>query len=194
MRKLLFAALCIIIAQSAAAQGRFSVKAGANLFTAKSSNNKQLDFSQAGLGVIAGLGYELSVTKIFAVQPELNYSIQSATENYNGSNLKVSYVQVPVTLRANIPNSRVVLYAGPQVNFLSTAKIDPKTGATVDAKESLNRTDFGFAFGVAHRPTKKGLLFDLRVFNGMGNVFKATYDGGPKTRPLLVSACVGLMF
>lgn len=194
MRKLMFAALCIVMAQAAAAQGRFSVKAGANLFTAKSSNNKLLDYAQAGLGVTAGLGYELPITKIFAVQPELNYSIQSATENYTGGKLKVSYFQVPVLFRAIIPNSKVVLYGGPQVNFLSSAKIDPKTGATTDAKELLNRTDFGVAFGVGHRPAKKGLMFDVRLYNGMGNVFKATYDGGAKTRPVLVSASVGLMF
>ena len=195
MRKLLTAVLILFICQYAAAQsGRFSVKAGANLFALKSDNDKTKNYSHARVGYTFGAGYSLKINKSFSIQPELNYSYQEAREEYHGTDLKVNYTQVPLLLRFHPNNGPVVFYAGPQVSFLGSAKTTSDTGPDVGISGQLNQTDFGIAWGLATSPNRKGIFFDLRIYNGLMDVYKAEYDDGLQTRPLLVSVCIGYLF
>jgi len=124
----------------------------------------------------------------------LNYSYQEAREEYHGSTLKVNYTQVPVLLRFHPNNGSVVFYAGPQVSFLGSAKTSSDSGPDVGISSQLNQTDVGIAWGIATSPNRKGIFFDLRIYNGLMDVYKAEYDNGIKTRPLLVSAYIGYLF
>jgi hypothetical protein len=195
MRKLLTAVLILFICQYAAAQSdRLSVRAGANLFVLKSENDKTKNYSHGRVGYTFGAGFELKINKSFSIQPELNYSYQEAREEYHGSTLKVNYTQVPVLLRFHPNNGPVVFYAGPQVSFLGSAKTSSDSGPDVGISGQLNQTDVGIGWGIATSPNRKGIFFDLRIYNGLMDVYKAEYDNGIKTRPLLVSAYIGYLF
>jgi len=195
MRKLLTAVLILFICQYAAAQtDRFSVKAGANLFVLRSENDKTKNYSHGRVGYTFGAGYDLKINKSFSIQPELNYSYQEAREDYHGSVLKVIYTQVPLLLRFHPNNGAVAFYAGPQVSFLGSAKTNSETGPDVGISSELNQTDFGIAWGIATNPNRKGIFFDIRIYNGLMDVYKAEYDDGIKSRPLLVSASIGYFF
>jgi hypothetical protein len=195
MRKLLTAVLILFICQFTAAQSdRFSVKAGANLFVLKSENDKTKNYSHGRVGYTFGVGYELKINKSFSIKPELNYSYQEAREEYHGSNLKVNYTQVPLLLHFHPNNGQVVFYAGPQVSFLGSAKTTSDNGPDVGISGQLNQTDVGIAWGIATSPNRKGIFFDIRIYNGLMNVYKAEYDNGIKTRPLVASVCIGYLF
>jgi hypothetical protein len=195
MRKILTAILIVFLCQYAAAQGgRFGVKGGANLFILHASNDKTKDYVHGRVGYTFGVSYSTPLNKYFSIQPELNYSYQVAREEYFGSKLQVNYTQIPVLFRFHTPKAPVVLYAGPQVSFLGSAKIKNDNGSTTKVSNSFNRTDFGGTLGVGYESAKKGITFDVRVYKGFMNVFKAEYDGGLKTRPSLVSVTVGYLF
>ena len=195
MRKLLTAVFILFICQQATAQfDRFSVKAGANLFVLKSENDETKNYSHGKVGFTLGAGYNLKLNKSLSIQPEFNYSFQQAREEYHGSTLTANYIQVPLLFRYHVNNGPVVLYAGPQVSFLISAKTDSDNVPDEDISGDLNQTDFGIAWGIATSPNRKGIFFDLRVYNGLMDVYKAEYDNGIKTRPLLVSASIGYLF
>ncbi|MBC7850115.1 MAG: PorT family protein [Chitinophagaceae bacterium] len=195
MRKILIVLLILAAGQFALAQpgGRFGVKGGTNLYFLKASNNRQLDYRNPRAGFVVGVSYELALNKMISIQPELNYSTQNAREDYFGSKLNVSYTQIPVLFQFH-PTVRNKLYAGPQVSFLGTAKTTAQDGTKTGISNQLNQTDFGVAFGVAHLPAQSGISVDVRVYQGMMNVYKAEYDNGLKTRNLLVSLTVGYLF
>ena len=195
MRKLLTAVFIIFICQHAAAQSDgFSVKAGANLFVLRSDNDETKNYSHGKVGFTLGVGYDLKLSKSISIKPEFNYSFQQAREEYHGSNLTANYIQVPLVFRYHVNNGPVVLYAGPQVSFLTSAKTTADNVPDADISGDLNQTDFGIAWGIATSPNRKGIFFDLRVYNGLMDVYKAEYDDGIKTRPLLVSASIGYFF
>jgi hypothetical protein len=195
MRKLLTAVFILFICQHAAAQSdRFSVKAGANLFVLRSDNDETKNYSHGKVGFTLGVGYDLKLSKSISIKPEFNYSFQQAEEEYHGSTLKANYIQVPLLFRYHINNGPVVLYAGPQVSFLTSAKTTSGNSPDADVSADLNQTDFGIAWGIATSPNRKGIFFDIRVYNGLMDVYKAEYDNGIQTRPLLVSASIGYLF
>jgi len=195
MRKLLTAVFILSLCQYATAQSdRFSIKAGANLFVLKSDNDETKNYSHGKVGFTLGAGYNLKLSKSISVQPELNYSFQQAREEYHGSNLVANYIQVPLVFRYHFNNAPVVLYAGPQVSFLTKAKTTSDNSPDADISGDLNQTDFGIAWGLATSPNRKGIFFDLRIYNGLMDVYKAEYDDGIKTRPLLVSVSIGYLF
>jgi len=196
MRKLLTAVLILFICQYVTAQtGRFNVKGGATLFILQSTNDKTKDFSHGRVGYTLGAGYEMKINKSFSIQPELNYSYQVAREEYVGSELKVSYTQVPILFRYHPGKGAIALYAGPQVSFLGSAKTNADDGGgDVGISSQLNQTDFGIAIGVARVPLTNGLTVDVRVYKGLMAVYKAEYDDGLKTRPAVISVTVGYIF
>lgn len=195
MRKLFTAVFILLACQLVSAQaGRFNLKGGANLFILRSANDKTKDYSYGRAGFVFGAGYELPLAKNFTVQPELNYSFQTAREEYFGGVMRLSYTQVPLMFRYHLPEVPFALYAGPQVSFLNTAKTKPDGGKESSIKGELNQTDFGLAFGIARVPLASGLTVDARAYLGVMNVYKAEYDNGLKTRPTVISVTVGYIF
>ncbi len=195
MRKISILVLILSSFLGANAQSQLGIKAGTNFFALHSSNNEQLDYATGKFGYVFGLTYELPVSKNFSVQPELNYSYQVAKETYYGSNIHLTYVQVPVMFQFHPTNARIKIYGGPQVAFLSNAKIkyDDAT-PTKNVNNQMVQTDFGFAGGIGTTPCKGGYSLDLRVYKGMTNVFRAVYDNGTKSRPTLISLTIGYRF
>lgn len=198
MRNFLFILFLISLSQFVNAQSRIGFKAGASLFVLNSASVKPLDYDNPKLGVTVGLTYMLPVNNSFSIQPEFNYSFQNAQETYYNSTINLTYAQVPVLFQYKPGSGSIVLYAGPQVNFLTGAKIDQPNGSSISGRSNFVQTDFGMGWGFGTRPNSNGtagnITFDLRVFNGMTNVFKSVYDNGNKSRATLLSLTLGYLF
>ena len=196
MRKTLTALLMLFLCHFVSAQGRLGIKGGANLFSLHSENNQQQDYNNAKPGFTLGVSYELALSNYFAFVPELNYSLQNAEENYYNSKIRIGYVQVPILLHYYSQNHPVSLYAGPQANFVSSAKIKQANGDYKGVRGDLVQTDIGVTLGVAYTPLawKKGITVDVRAYRGFMNVIKAEYDNGTKSRATLFMLTVGYAF
>ncbi len=193
MRKLFLTGIILSITLIATAQGRFGIKAGPNYFILKSDNSKTADYSSGKVGFLGGLSYELQMGSGFSIQPEANISVQHAQEDYYGTKLTMSYIQVPFLFKYNIKNSRVALYTGPQFGFLNKADYT-KANGTAGASSDFVQTDFGIALGVGHVPNDPGICFDVRVYQGLSNVLKSEYSGGIKTRPFVAAITIGYVW
>ena len=196
MRKTLTALLMLFLCHVVSAQGRLGVKGGINLFSLHSENNQQQDYNNAKPGFMLGVSYELALSNYFAFVPELNYSLQNAEENYYGSKIRLGYIQVPILLHYYSQKDPVSLYAGPQANFITSAKVKPAKGTEQGIRGDLVQTDIGVTLGVAYTPLawKSGLTVDVRAYRGFMNVIKAEYDNGTKSRATLFMLTVGYAF
>jgi Outer membrane protein beta-barrel domain len=98
---------------------KFGVKAGLNYTNTTGSEIK----TDAITNYHAGLVAKLSLTKSFAIQPELMYSTQGATYKTATKDFenKLGYITIPVMLQVNISES-LMLELGPQAGFLLSEK------------------------------------------------------------------------
>lgn len=116
-------------AQSVASpQRRFGITAGVNSSMVASSH---LGDASRRTGFTAGALLVFPVAPAFAIEPELLYT----TKGYEvsgpdfSSTLKMSYVEIPVLLRVEVPASggvKPLLYGGPAVSFKATCDVDSK--------------------------------------------------------------------
>jgi hypothetical protein len=89
------------------------------------------------------------------------------------------------------------LEAGPQIGFLTSAKVNGTSGGTtvdVDAKRFFNSTDFGINFGAGYDFTKKisaGIRYNLGLSNIGSNEF---VSDGDKITNSVFSISVGYKF
>lgn len=194
MRKLLFAVALLLAANFAHAQKPLGFKLGVNLSQTPSSNVKTSDYSLVKAGFQAGLTYQLPISASFGFQTELVYNYQSSRENYYGSDLRLTYLQVPVLAQFTPKNAKVKFYAGPQVGFLQKGVYKKDGQKAISRNGDFNHTDFGAAWGVATLPSKSGFSVDFRMYNGLTNVFKATYDNGTRSRNNVFSISLGYRF
>lgn len=193
----MFMAALVLFALGSSAQqsGRWGLKAGSNLYSLYAKNDKTRNFNHAKFGFTTGLTYEIPLTRLLSIQPELDYSYQRANEDYYRSTLKLHYTQVPVLFRYHLPENPVAFYAGPQVAFLSGARVRSRDGITSKVGSQFNRTDFGIAWGLGMVPLEgSGFTADIRVYHSVMNTMKAEYDGGLRTRGTLLSVTVGYIF
>lgn len=194
MRKLLFAVALLLAANFAHAQKPLGFKLGVNLSQTPSSNVKTRDYSLVKAGFQAGLTYQLPITESFGFQTELVYGLQTSRENYYGTDLRLSYLQVPVLAQYRPANSKVKFYAGPQLAFLQRAVYKADGQKAIVRNGDFNQTDFGVAYGVSTLPSKSGFSVDFRLYNGLMNVFKTTYDNGIRSRNNVLSVSIGYRF
>jgi hypothetical protein len=114
------------------------------------------------VGIAAGGFVNIGVSKNFAIEPEALFVQKGAkrTESGTASNLKLSYVEVPVLLKvrfAGASKGTVVphLYAGPYLGFKAGCHLSATSGSiTASAKcedspfdFKVKSTDFGATFG-----------------------------------------------
>jgi hypothetical protein len=113
MKKILFVALMFMSTASFSQGFQIGVKGGVNISNYTGGNIQ----SDALVGFHVGGLFNIMFTKAFSIQPEVLFSSQGAkyTNSGNKSNLKVSYINVPVMAKLNFGN--VYLEAGPQVGF-----------------------------------------------------------------------------
>ena len=169
MRKVLFGLTLLIASTAATAQhAEFGVKAGLNAakFSNQSGSNYKLNPS-FHIGILE----HIHINKMFAVQPEVVFSLQGAKYNFENTSGKIhlGYINVPVLFQL-MTESGLRFETGPQIGFLVSAK--SKLGnASEDIKSEFKSTDFSWAFGVGYiTPSKFG--FDVRYNAGISDITK----------------------
>lgn len=142
------------------------VKGGLNVYNINNDNNSEYD---SKLGFHAGLIGHIHLTRQFAVQPELVYSVQGAKYTNGGieSKLNLGYINIPVLLQYMFDNG-FRLQAGPQVGFMLNAKTEIGDVKT-DVKDNFKTVDFGLGFGAGY-VTTSGFGIDARYNLGLSNI------------------------
>jgi len=142
------------------------VKGGLNVYNINNDNNSEYD---SKLGFHLGLIGHIHLTRQFAVQPELVYSVQGAKYTNGGikSKLNLGYVNIPVLLQYMFDNG-FRLQAGPQVGFMLNAKTEIGDVKT-DVKDNFKTVDFGLGFGMGY-VTTSGFGIDARYNFGLSNI------------------------
>ena len=158
-------AISLFIVMSVTAQEvHFGIKAGANVSSVEISNGDDYN-SKVGLHV-GGLAH-IHISRQFALQPELIYSMQGGKDEGDNIKLKLNYINLPVLAQYMI-NDGFRLQTGPQIGFLVSAK--SKVGdVEVNRKNDLSSVDFSWAFGAGYLfPSGVGL--DARYNYGISNI------------------------
>ncbi|MCK0109876.1 PorT family protein [Flavobacteriaceae bacterium S0825] len=159
MKKLLLVMAVVAFCFTANAQETtFGLKAGVNFASVGGDDADGLDSRTSfHFGGVATIG----ISEKFAVQPELQYSSQGASEG--DADLKLDYLNVPVLAKITVAEGFSV-EVGPQIGFLLSADADGE-----DVKEFLKSTDFSAAIGMNYQ-LESGLNFGARYNLGLGNV------------------------
>ena len=142
----------------AAAQGkvRTGLKGGLNasslFYDGQGISNKN-----ERIGFHVGVFTQVSVSEFFAIQPELLYTTQGASADYNvlgfnGTNtFKLNYAELPVLATFKLGQA-VELQAGPYVSYLLNSNInsngDLNTGTNTINRDNFNKVDYGVAGGL----------------------------------------------
>jgi hypothetical protein len=149
------------------------LKAGLNL--ANVTGNDAPDDTKMKMGFAVGGFITYAFSDLFAVQPELLYTMKGAKVQPAGgteASTTYNYLEIPVlfkVLLAGGGNFKPNFYAGPAVAFLLSASSDPEVPG-YDVKDATKSTDFGLIGGVGA---------DLLMGTGPGKItFDVRYDVG----------------
>ena len=163
---LLFAGFCCMIYTANAQNAEFGIKGGLNVAGLHTTSDINLG-SRASV-YVGGFAH-IHLNKKFAIQPELLYSCQGATQDYqNGSaTWRLNYINLPILLQYMFDNG-FRLETGPQLGLLASAKL--KSGGTItNRKDDFTNGDFSWAFGVSYL-THSGFGVDARYNLGISNI------------------------
>jgi hypothetical protein len=147
MKRILVTAILILAftaSVSAQSYDRLGLKAGVNMFKLYGDDAEDLDY----LTSFAFGGYYChGFSDVFALQPELYYSMKGTSESEVITiDLKEGYIEIPVLLKVNFPMEgkswSPTLFAGPYMAFLMSAKLED-----IDVKDEVAGTDFGLVVG-----------------------------------------------
>ncbi len=181
------------------------VKGGLALTNVQFSSDTE-DFYKSISKPVFGAFCAFNLAPGFAVQPELYYLVvgTKAEKSGEGSTYRMqmdfAYIHVPVLAKVRFAAGariRPVVFAGPFVSFLSTAKqkyyVDGVLEEENDVETYLKSTDFGAAFGggLEFALDKLLLVLDVRYNLGLTNIDNKSSETTLKTRGLLVMAGVG---
>lgn len=143
------------------------LKAGLNI---SNLNRKNFDYSPK-VGAHAGLLAHIHLTKHWAIQPELVYSMEGASYDGAGNiehKVNADFINVPVLVQY-MAGSGFRLQTGPQLGFLVSVKDAVKNGNTVNVKDNFAPVNFSWAVGAGYL-TDFGLGFDARLNLGLSDI------------------------
>jgi len=183
MKKIILAAVAVFAFGFVNAQDvKFGAKVGLNVATLTGD----VEDASSLIGFQVGGFAEIKVSDKFAVQPELLFSAQGSTDDFDNSDLNLNYLNIPVMAKYYVAES-FSLEAGPQIGFLMSAKVEGE-----DVKDFIESVDFGLNFGAGYDFTEK-LSAGLRYNLGLSNTFK---DAGEdfKAKNSVFSIALGYKF
>lgn len=171
---LLLIATVQVSAQRPTAESYFGLKAAAN-FSSNSIKNPPLsDYdTKSKTGFAGGLFYNISLSEMFSVQPELLYSqmgskLESTQSESNNSKLELGYASVPLLVKFS-PVDRLAVLAGPQFDFMTNAKINYESKDDEDQMSQLKNIDFALTAGLEFWITKNIGVYG-RYILGLSNL------------------------
>lgn len=124
--------------------------------------------------VAGGISGEAVLSKLFAVQLEVNYSPQGmGVINADGStagSYQLNYITIPLLAKL-YGTPQLSFFAGPQIGLLMKAKVKSSTSEDTDVKDALEKSDFFAVFGSEYR-FKNGVFIGARYNAGLQNIVK----------------------
>lgn len=140
------------------------IKVGGNVASLSGEGTQELE---SILNFHAGFFMEIGITKGFAVQPELLFSVYGYRQNEgDNKNVRLNYVVLPIMAKYFI-SEKFSIEAGPQVGLLLTAKNGK--GSLADVKSAFYERDFGLNAGASYKISEK-LSASLRYYFGLNDV------------------------
>lgn len=189
----------IIYAQPTFVKG---VKAGLNV--AKLGGDDISD-ADSRTGIAAGLFGEIGINKMFAIQPEVYYSMQGAKskEDIEGTTvdvtMKLDYIQIPVLFKFIIPvegsSVKPNIFAGPALGIKSSSKVKAEVEGSSfeDDIEDIKSTDFNLVFGggINVGAGKMTVGFDVRYLLGLSSIDDSADEADVKNQVIAIGASIG---
>lgn len=170
MKKLFVFGVALLAATAMYAQRpttHFGIKAGVNLANLEIEDAANGDH-RTGFHV-GGLAH-IHISRQFAIQPELVFSLQGREQTIAGTEYRnnLSYINVPILAQYMIGDG-FRLQTGPQLGILVSAE-NKVNDIESDVKDSYKTPDFSWSFGASYL-TKVGLGFDARYNLGISNIY-----------------------
>src|SRR5450631_3214432 len=168
MKKILvLIASSFLLLNVTAQQPHFGIKGGVNISNLHFNFNDNTT-TDGKVGVNLGVLAHIHASRTWAIQPELLYSLEGATDNVGNSkvNYNLNYLNIPVLLQYMFDNG-FRLEGGPQVGFLLNAKT--KSGDVAVNNTSFQSTAVSIPLGVGYL-TSSGWGLDARYAFGLSNI------------------------
>ena len=176
----------------------FGLKAGANFLYIEDQN--RIDPGNISLRVdyhIGGLAH-ISLSKLFAIQPEVVYSKEGAaysnnTFAYRGNDV-FNYVNIPLLFQFTPGHFRIE--AGPQFGINTRADFDTFNFKGIDGilhKTDIKKTDWAIVFGLSYI-THYYVGVDVRANLGVGTLYKDGTHPGQYARNRALQAGIFYQF
>jgi hypothetical protein len=160
----LFVASLFLLITAKAQQAHFGLKGGVNKSDLHFNNNTPSD---SKVGINLGIFAHIHASKIWAIQPELLYSLEGAQKVGNPRvTYNLNYLNVPVLLQYMFDNG-FRLEGGPQIGFLLNAR--RKSGDVTAEYNGFKSTAFSIPLGVGYLASS-GLGFDARYVFGLSDI------------------------
>ena len=190
MKKVAAVLITFVFVYTGLCQDHFRVQAGSvfNYLNAQGTAS----YSKLRVGFTFGAGYEMVAAKHFSIQPELNFTHLNVKETVTASDIKLSYIQIPVLLKCVDRNRTFSGYVGPQLGFITKAT-SKSAGKSTDIKDNLTQTEVSGLVGIEYI-TPINITINARFSQGFSNVFKVEFDNHNKSRNQSFFLTVGYVF
>ena len=167
-KTIVFVSSLFLILNAAAQETYFGVKGGINVSSLHFADDNISADSKVGFHI--GALAHIHASNLWAIQPEVIYSLEGAKQTLIGSNNKattnLSYLNVPILLQYFVHNG-FRLEGGPQIGFLIKGKT--KVGDVSVDNKTFKSTAFSIPLGVGYL-TATGVGFDARYVFGLSDI------------------------
>lgn len=164
---------------------RFGLKGGLNIANIDLTTNSTAPFTfNSKTSFNVGFIVEINVSPKLYIQPEVFYSGQGASFNFNVSNgsqqvftynkLNFGYINIPVIVKYDVAQN-IFLEFGPQIGFLVNADLETTFNNQTKSQsfsQNVRDYDFGLNIGLGFNATKD-LSINGRYYFGLTNIDKS---------------------
>jgi hypothetical protein len=180
------------------AQMQAGLKAGLNI---ANLSGDDIDSPDSKTGFAGGAFFTYQFSPMFAIQPEVYYSMKGATDkmDFNGATVDLTYtldyIEIPVLFKLLIPlqgsSIKPSIFAGPSLGINTTAKIKAEYQGESEEEdiEDVKSTDLGLQFGGGIGfPVGKGELgVDIRYILGLSTIDDSAEEADVKNNVINVN-------
>ena len=205
--------LCVAVnaQQTAVGVSGKGIKLGFGIADINTDYNELDDFLDSRVGFSGGAFLTYSISRQFAVQPEILYVTKGAEKGLFifSAHWTIDYIEVPVLLKFNIAPDRSIrpnLFAGPAMSILLSSEIGALS-ESFDVTDGMKSLDVSLVFGGG--VDYKRVAFDVRYTLGLVSTVDAAkinamtgagpgdfyyLDGDPSVKNTNISFMVGYRF
>ena len=197
---LMLAAVALFVASPLFAEGMmFGIKGGLNMANVTGDDTEGTSMKIGGVG---GVFMTYNITEIFAIQPEVLFSMKGASQDTLSTtvSLKFNYIEIPLLFKVTLPTEGKIkpsLYAGPALGILMSANAEVG-GVSADIKDQMKSTDIGIlaGAGIGYQMENGSLLsLEVRYEVGMTSIVDTgDSDVGADVKNSVISVMVGYGF